>query len=413
MYLLERHLVLERRVAPLQLEMLLDHLREHRRRVDGHEILLLWFRHRLSARSCRRPGLRPGELVNRPSVAIDSVGDDDPVLALALGRVERRVGRREDLAELAALREGGDAEAGGHRDQIAVRHLDAAAPRSLPGALGEPCAAGGVGAGQHERELLAAPAAGDVALAHRLAQRGGERLQHLVAGRVPVAVVHLLEVVEVGEHHGRPCRRSARARELGARATLRGCGGSRARSGCRPSPAARPCGGAVRSRARRRPGWRARRPSRPGRPRTSLGGSTSIPKSRGADAEREGQPLRARVRVAGAGQLPVRAEDDAARGAGRLDRGLDDDPDELGRDRAWRRGPRRSARSPRGRGVRSRSSSASRSSSWPAMRLNASPSSANSSLPRTSTRSPRRPEAIALAASARRRSVRTTERPSR
>ena len=41
MYLLERHLVLERRVAALQLEVVLDHLREHRRSVDRHEILLL------------------------------------------------------------------------------------------------------------------------------------------------------------------------------------------------------------------------------------------------------------------------------------------------------------------------------------------------------------------------------------
>ena len=37
-------------------------------------------------------------------------------------------------------------------------------------ALGEARAAGGVGAGQHERELLAAPAARDVALAHGLAR---------------------------------------------------------------------------------------------------------------------------------------------------------------------------------------------------------------------------------------------------
>jgi len=35
------HLVLERRVAPLQLEVVLDHLRKHRRSVDRHEILLL------------------------------------------------------------------------------------------------------------------------------------------------------------------------------------------------------------------------------------------------------------------------------------------------------------------------------------------------------------------------------------
>ena len=38
---LERHLVLEGGVPPLQLEVLLDDLCEHRRCVDGHVILLL------------------------------------------------------------------------------------------------------------------------------------------------------------------------------------------------------------------------------------------------------------------------------------------------------------------------------------------------------------------------------------
>jgi hypothetical protein len=33
--------MLERSVAPFQLEMVLNHLREHRRSVDGHETLLL------------------------------------------------------------------------------------------------------------------------------------------------------------------------------------------------------------------------------------------------------------------------------------------------------------------------------------------------------------------------------------
>jgi hypothetical protein len=47
------------------------------------------------------------------------------------------------------------------------------------------------------------------------------------------------------------------------------------------------------------------------------------------------------------------------------------------------------------------------------MSLNASPSSANSSRPRTGTRSSKLPRAIACAASDRLRSVRTIERPSK
>jgi diguanylate cyclase (GGDEF)-like protein len=63
--------------------------------------------------------------------------------------------------------------------------------------------------------------------------------------------------------------------------------------------------------------------------------------------------------------------------------------------------------------VRSVSSSPRRCSSCVAIRLNARPSRANSSLPLTSTRSPRLPPARASAARASRRSDRMTERPSR
>ena len=56
-----------------------------------------------------------------------------------------------------------------------------------------------VGVGQQHDELLAAPAAGEVAGAHAAAQRRAEGLEHLVAGLVAVAVVERLEVVEV-EH---------------------------------------------------------------------------------------------------------------------------------------------------------------------------------------------------------------------
>ena len=38
---LQRHLVLERSVAPLELQVILNHLREHRRRFNRHVILLL------------------------------------------------------------------------------------------------------------------------------------------------------------------------------------------------------------------------------------------------------------------------------------------------------------------------------------------------------------------------------------
>ena len=54
--------------------------------------------------------------------------------------------------------------------------------------------------GKHHRELLAAVAGHAVDLPGRLAQVPGEAAQGLVADLVAVAVVHLLEVVEVDEH---------------------------------------------------------------------------------------------------------------------------------------------------------------------------------------------------------------------
>ena len=52
---------------------------------------------------------------------------------------------------------------------------------------------------EHYRELLAAPARGDVDLAHALAERLRELDQDAVADRVAVAVVDGLEAVEVGQ----------------------------------------------------------------------------------------------------------------------------------------------------------------------------------------------------------------------
>src|SRR6476619_4593326 len=112
--------------------------------------------------------------------------DDDPVLSLALGRVESGVGRGEDLPQLVALRKRGDPETGVHCAEVAVRHLHVVLFDRCPGALGKAGSTGGVRAGKHKRKLFSAPAAGNVALARRLAQRGGERLQYLVACSVTV-----------------------------------------------------------------------------------------------------------------------------------------------------------------------------------------------------------------------------------
>ena len=73
-----------------------------------------------------------------------------------------------------------------------------------------------VGAGQQDREFLAAEPAAQT-LADAALQRRGEDLQRPVADRVAVGVVDLLEMVEVGEQHRERlvARRAPRDRGLG------------------------------------------------------------------------------------------------------------------------------------------------------------------------------------------------------
>src|SRR5688572_30976052 len=78
--------------------------------------------------------------------------------------------------------------------------------------LGEALRALEIGLRQEDRELLAAVARGKVDLTDGRAQDVGEGLEDVVAGLVAVAVVDLLEVVEVGEDE-----REAAAEALGAR----------------------------------------------------------------------------------------------------------------------------------------------------------------------------------------------------
>src|SRR5206468_1833498 len=83
---------------------------------------------------------------------------------------------------------GGDPEAGGDRTELAVRHRHVAPRNRRTRTIGEAGAARRIRAGQHEREFLAAPAAGHVALAHRGPARVRERGQDVVAGRMAEAI---------------------------------------------------------------------------------------------------------------------------------------------------------------------------------------------------------------------------------
>src|SRR5687767_126439 len=109
------------------------------------------------------------------------------VLARALRVVERAVGGRDELVLGRRVWEGGDAEARRDPDPLAVRREELSPREALPDALGKLLPARKIGLRKQERELLAAPAAGEVDLADALSQGLREQLQHLVSRGVTPA----------------------------------------------------------------------------------------------------------------------------------------------------------------------------------------------------------------------------------
>jgi hypothetical protein len=84
------------------------------------------------------------------------------------------------------------------RHGVALRRLGRH-PR--PDALGDLGGGRRVGLREHEQELLAAVARGEVGAAQRGAEDRRESTQNLVAGQVPEGVVEALEVIDVDHRH--------------------------------------------------------------------------------------------------------------------------------------------------------------------------------------------------------------------
>lgn len=119
------------------------------------------------------------------------------VATLALGLVERVVGRREQLVGGAhAGVEGGHAAA--HRQVFPVL---LARVHGAPHAVGEHDRPLGVRPGQDAHELLAAEAPGQVHPARGAGEDVGEDAERLVSGLMAEAVVERLEAVQVEQHH--------------------------------------------------------------------------------------------------------------------------------------------------------------------------------------------------------------------
>jgi hypothetical protein len=88
-------------------------------------------------------------------------------------------------------------DAGAHRNAPAVRDRDGR--DELAESLGDAGCLVGAPTGHDDGELLSADPARDVVLPADLAGRGGDRLQHLVAGEMAERRVQAAEVVDVVE----------------------------------------------------------------------------------------------------------------------------------------------------------------------------------------------------------------------
>ena len=138
------------------------------------------------------------------------------VPAAVLRLVQRVVGLAEQ--RLLVVRVRGvrrDPDAHGQRTApCAVRVREPVRRDRLADLLGDDEGAGGVGLGQHDRELLAAVAGDDVDLAHDRRQHPAELGERRVAGDVTVRVVEALEVVGVDHEQRQVLAVALRARDL-------------------------------------------------------------------------------------------------------------------------------------------------------------------------------------------------------
>ena len=131
------------------------------------------------------------------------------------------VGGREKLVKVTPGGfEGGHADGDGHPHRSVATALVADRGGDLRDFLAESfgdlegfCR---VGAREQDRELLPPEPAGDIAVAQETVQGTGDAGQHGIAGQVAVGVVHVLEVVDVGDGDGE--RRAALDRAHGFQA---------------------------------------------------------------------------------------------------------------------------------------------------------------------------------------------------
>src|SRR5215217_3140083 len=138
----------------------------------------------------------------------------EAVPALAFRLIEGGVREaHENLMAHAVLRREGDPDGNADRN-LSSGDLEGAADRVENAPRQGLRVRGRSNAGLDDREFVAAKAGESVGAAQEIGQALRDLLDQLVAGRVPVRVVHVLEPVEVQEHHRDAALRPAEAADL-------------------------------------------------------------------------------------------------------------------------------------------------------------------------------------------------------
>ena len=138
----------------------------------------------------------------------------DPVAALALGLVQRRVRAAEKPGNVRFARPGDRDPDAGSRANGMRSFVRRGVGDALPQRLRRCARAVDRGFRQHHQEFFAPPAAADVARAQRAEQRLPDGRQHGVARVVPVAIVDALEQIQIEQHDGQRALRSFRAAQF-------------------------------------------------------------------------------------------------------------------------------------------------------------------------------------------------------
>src|SRR5208337_1636186 len=139
-----------------------------------------------------------------------------------LGSIESFVGPPEQFGGTGAgqVREGRHTNAGRHRDGISV-FVDPELLDCRAKTLGKPHRRGDFAIRGNHHELLASVTGDEVARADYPGQGCGRLAQHGVTGRMPVAIVDRLEMIEIRDHHRQRSAAAAAGRPLPGKAIVK------------------------------------------------------------------------------------------------------------------------------------------------------------------------------------------------